>query len=162
MQQLLCEPMNPPPDVDMEIPPAETGSDTIRDRLALHSSDASCSACHSRIDPAGFAFEHFDAVGGWRDAWESGIPVDASGNLEEGGFDGAAELIGMLASTDRAKRCYATRWYEYALGRPAGEEDRCALHRVQQRFLASGGDIRGLLADIAMSDSFLYRQETAP
>src|SRR6185503_4858148 len=36
---------------------------TNRKRMAMHATDQSCSGCHSLIDPIGFGFEKFDAIG---------------------------------------------------------------------------------------------------
>jgi hypothetical protein len=40
---------------------------TLRERLEAHRSDAQCASCHDKIDPLGFAFENYDAIGAWRD-----------------------------------------------------------------------------------------------
>ena len=36
---------------------------TNRERMAAHATDKMCAGCHSLIDPIGFAFEKFDAIG---------------------------------------------------------------------------------------------------
>lgn len=156
LQEMLCEELVPPQDVNMDLPPESEEAETIRERLAQHAADPACASCHDRMDPIGFAFENFDAVGSWRDDWESGIPVDATGSLADpaGDFDGAAEMLGSVATSERAMRCYAQRWYEYGQGRPVDDADLCSLSAVQARFEASGGDIRALMVDIAVSDAF--------
>lgn len=63
---LGIEPPAPPANVP-KIEPDIRGATTIREELALHRSDASCAACHRLIDPAGFALETYDAIGGWRE-----------------------------------------------------------------------------------------------
>ena len=74
----------PPPGVDTNLenkpgaPPA-----SIRERLAQHRQNPSCSSCHAVIDPLGFALENFDVIGGWRTVDEAGKPVDASGATVE-------------------------------------------------------------------------------
>ena len=156
LQELLCESLSPPPDVDMDIPPPSQSLPTIRERLAQHSSDARCQACHERIDPVGFAFEHFDAVGAWREVWEGGESIDASGQIDGHSFHDATELISWLGTSPKASRCYVEKWYSYALGRPLEDGDQCALAEIQERFLESGGNIQQLLVDISMSDAFLY------
>jgi hypothetical protein len=40
---------------------------TNRDRLAEHTLNKSCAGCHNLVDPIGFGFEKFDAIGGRRD-----------------------------------------------------------------------------------------------
>lgn len=164
VHELFCEDLEPPQDVNMDLPPESEVATTIRERLAQHAADPTCAGCHDRMDPMGFAFEHFDAEGAWRDQWESGLDVDATGSLEDpaGDFDGAAEMMGLVATSPRAQACYAQRWYEYALGHPAGPEDRCSLAAVQARFEATGGDLRSLLVDLAITDAFRGQIEEVP
>lgn len=159
LQAMLCEELNPPQDVNMDLPEESEDAPTIRERLAQHTSDPACVACHERIDPIGFSFEHYDAIGAWRDAWESGIPVDASGTLDGVEIDGAGELLDLLQASDGALEvCYAQRWFEYGVGRPASDQDACSVRDLGDRFVASGGDLRTLLVDVAMTDAFLFRE----
>ena len=44
---------------------------TIRQQLDKHRADASCAACHSKMDPPGFALESFDVMGGWRERYRA-------------------------------------------------------------------------------------------
>ena len=70
---------------------------TIREQLALHRDNASCAGCHKTIDPLGFALENFDPVGQWREQYENGKPVNASGVLyNQHAFDGIVELKSAL------------------------------------------------------------------
>src|SRR5262249_60569576 len=69
----------PPPNVNANLPPPP-GAVTTRQRYEAHSQNPFCNSCHSRIDPVGFAFEHFDAFGRKRDQ-ENGVAIDAHGTL---------------------------------------------------------------------------------
>ena len=40
---------------------------TNRDRMAVHATNKACAGCHNLIDPIGFGFEKFDAIGQRRD-----------------------------------------------------------------------------------------------
>ena len=166
LEQLLCEELQPPPDVNMDLPEQGTsGGNTIRDRLEAHWTDPACAACHTRIDPIGFSFENFGALGEWRDTWEDGTPIDSTGALPDSEGESWSDVHGMLdvlASSERARECYAQRWFEYAVGRPARLADACTVTLVQDRFVQSGGDIRGLIADIASSDALRFRKPEAP
>ncbi len=68
-KRLLDDPPPPPPanvpELDAESP--ELAGLSVREQLRLHRSDQSCASCHEDIDPWGVAFEHFDAIGQWRD-----------------------------------------------------------------------------------------------
>src|SRR5256886_8175159 len=63
-------PPPPPPSVPA-IEPDIRGAVTIREQLDKHRTLESCAACHAKIDPAGFALESFDVMGGWRDNYRA-------------------------------------------------------------------------------------------
>jgi hypothetical protein len=157
LQELLCEELSPPQDVDMEIPTESAEAPTIRERLEQHWTDPACAACHVRIDPLGFAFEHYGALGERREVWDDGYAVDATGDLDGVPFDGAAEAMAVLAASPDARACYARKWFEYAVGRPFEEADACSVRTLSERFVASG-DLRALLVDTAQTDAFLFAE----
>ncbi len=156
VEQLFCETLAPPLDVNTTLPTVSTENPTIRERLAAHAADPNCASCHDRIDPIGLAFEHFDHMGAWRDTWSDGHPVDATASLAEppGDVDGAAELVALLGTSERARACYVQRWFEYAVGRAAEDADACTLRDLTARFEASGGNLRDLAVDVTLTDAF--------
>lgn len=160
LHELFCESLSPPPDVNMDLPEPTEEAPTVRERLQQHWTSDACSACHLRIDPIGFAFEHFGALGEWRDTWHDGHPVDAAGriNYPDLEFDGAAEFMTAVAELPQVRACYARRWLEYALGRGLTPTDQCSLDRLVARLEASGGDLRQLLVDVTLTDAFRARE----
>ena len=71
---------------------------SVRERLMEHRANAACAVCHDIMDPVGFALENFDAIGRWRDE-DSGVPIDASGELPDGSrFNGPRELSELMAT----------------------------------------------------------------
>lgn len=162
LQEMLCEHLEPPQDVNMDLPEPMGEATTIRERLELHWTDPGCATCHLRIDPLGFAFENFGALGEWRDNWDGGIAIDATGEFDGDKFDGAAEAIEVLKKKKRVRACYATRWFEYAVGRAAEEADACSLRQLHERFAKGEGDLRALLVDVTMTDAFLMRKGGQP
>jgi hypothetical protein len=162
-ERMLCQHLPPPPNDVVIEPPDPDPNATTRDRFAEHTSNPACSGCHSLIDPLGFGFEHYDAIGRFRTE-ENGLPVDASGSLsgiedaeQLGDYDGAVELADkLLASTD-FQECVAHQWTTFALGREPGEDDACAMEGIRRSLRDSGGDLRELLVSIATSDSFRFR-----
>ncbi len=68
-ERLLGIDVPPPPANVPAIEPDIRGAKSIREMLAKHRSQASCAACHSKVDPAGFALENFDPAGQWRDTY---------------------------------------------------------------------------------------------
>jgi hypothetical protein len=160
-ERLLCQtPPSPPPDLDVT-PPEVDASKSTRERFAEHTASAACAVCHELMDPLGFAFESYDAVGRYRDL-DGGQPIDTSGWVAksedaDGPFQNVRELAEKLAASNQVRDCVATQWFRYAFGRHEGPADGCSLTSVEQAFAASGGDLVELLVAFTQSESFLYR-----
>jgi mono/diheme cytochrome c family protein len=98
----------PPPPANVkpvEPTPATQPKATLRMKLAAHQNDANCAACHKKIDPLGFAFDNYDAIGRWRtqeavrDGNGQDPVIDASGQLVDGRkFQDAAGLKQILVA----------------------------------------------------------------
>ncbi|MEM9691912.1 MAG: DUF1588 domain-containing protein [Myxococcota bacterium] len=162
-RSLLCQhPPPPPPDVD-DTAPAVDPDLTTRERFAVHTESPGCAGCHQLIDPLGFGFESFDPIGRFREK-DGGHEIDARGNLiatdVDGPYEGAVELSEALAASRQVHDCTAQQWFTFATGRSPAEYDLCSLNDVQERFSASGGDLRELMLAIVTSDAFRhYRQD---
>ena len=161
-ERLLCQKLPPPPDdVDIE-PPDPDPNATTREKFDQHTEDAACAGCHVLIDPLGFAYEHYDAVGRWRTE-ENGLPIDASGEVIgandddlAGPVDDAIQLANRLAQSEDFQECATSQWLTFALGRtPDDDDDHCTLETTREA--AASGDIRELLVAIALSDAFRHR-----
>ncbi len=129
---------------------------TNRERTAAATAPRTCAACHRRINPPGFAFEHYDALGAWR-ARDNRQPVDASGSLALPGgetltFADGIDFVRQLAASDRVRDCYALHWTRYALGDRI-EAATPGLEAIQRGF-RENDSIGELLVSIAGSDLF--------
>jgi len=161
---LLCQPPPPPPaDVDISVPDIDQGG-TARERFSAHlTAGASCNTCHSLMDPIGLAFEHFDAMGRFRET-DNGRAIDVSGEIFEatdptlaGPFIGVRELAEKLADSEQVRACVATQWFRFASGRSEAAADACSLGTLQDGFAASGGDLTELVVAMTQTDAFWYR-----
>ena len=56
---------------------------SFREKLEMHSSNPTCSACHRRIDPIGFSLENFDYFGRWRDTYHFRERVETEEEADE-------------------------------------------------------------------------------
>ena len=56
---------------------------SFREKLEMHSSNPTCSACHSRIDPIGFSLETFDYFGRRRDSYHFRERVETEEEADE-------------------------------------------------------------------------------
>jgi hypothetical protein len=159
---LLCDVVEPPPpDLVIEVPEITPGA-TTRERFAQHQEDPVCASCHLFMDPIGLGFEHYDALGQWRDT-DAGLPVDATGEIfgtdVAGTFDGAIELSHKLADSKQAMDCMARSWLRFALGRSDLDADAGALAVAGARFEASGFTMKELL--IALTETRAFRYQVA-
>jgi hypothetical protein len=161
---LLCDPPPPPPDdVNISLPEVDPNA-TARERFSGHlSAGATCNGCHSAMDPIGFAFEHFDAMGVYREL-DGGQELDVSGEIYDaddpslaGPFMGVTGLAEKLAGSTQVRNCLAMQMFRFAAGRQEGVADSCSLATVQETFGASNGDIIELIVALTQSDSFWYR-----
>ncbi len=162
--QLLCrEPEPPPPGVEGLPETEEMEGLPLRERMAIHMSDPDCSVCHATMDPLGFALEHYDGLGAWRDAYPDG-EIDATGELPDGStFDGAREMAAVIAADPGYARCVTTKLYTYALGRAPGRLDGGIVLGIADGFAADGYRFRDLVTRIVLSDTFRMRRgEPAP
>ena len=155
----------PPPDPPPNVPAlvdrkTQAKTATMRERMSAHRDNPACAACHAMIDPAGFALEHFDAIGRWREFDESYNPIDASGVLPDGTvFDGAAGLRAALVG--RPERFAATvteKLLTYALGRGVEYYDMPAVRRILRGASADGYRMHEIILGVVRSDPFQLRR----
>jgi hypothetical protein len=130
----------------------------MRERLARHRTDPVCASCHSKIDPIGFALEHYDVLGRYREQ-DAGEPIDASGELPDGArFNGAAELKqALLMRKDLFVRNLTNKMLGYALGRGLTLQDACAVDQIVADVKAQGYRAQALIEAIVFSVPFQYQ-----
>ena len=161
LENILGTPPPPPPPDVPDLPEREAGEAprSLRARLEVHRANPVCSACHARMDPLGFALEHFDAVGKWREA-EGGVPIDASGALPDGTtFDGLPGLRDVLLERqDEFVTTVAEKLLTYALGRGIEHYDRPALRAIVRDAAADGHRWSSLVLGVARSLPFQMRR----
>jgi hypothetical protein len=120
--------------------------------------------CHSFLNPPGFAFDHFDQVGKWRET-DHGLEIDTTGELVmtdvDGEFEGHVDLIQRFADSPEAEACMTTHWFRYAYGRGVTEADTCTQEDLSTMFAESGGDLRELMVALTQTRAFLYRAPAA-
>jgi hypothetical protein len=155
-ERLLCGALPPPPpEVNVMIglaPPDQT----TREHHTAHNNNPQCTGCHRLMDPIGFAFEEYDAMGMHRTS-EHGKPIDASGeavDTDVGKFTGVAELAQKLVSSEDAASCWAKQWFRFAYGRLEANSDEAALKALKAS-LRDEGTFRGLLLETIKHPTFV-------
>lgn len=122
LQQMLCRSLGTPPPGAATSPPDPITVDPAitSERVLLqltHSAKMPCSGCHYQIDPAGFGFENFDALGRYRTVEKGIVPIDASGFLDGvGSYDNSAEYASRLAWSTAMHDCVAQRFLSTLFG----------------------------------------------
>jgi hypothetical protein len=154
-------PPEPPPNVPALVDKkTQAKVQTMRERMAQHRANPSCSTCHSLIDPAGFALENFDAIGRWRTVDESFNAIDASGALPDGTkFDGVQDLRAAL--TRRPERFVTTvteKLLTYALGRGLEPYDMPAVRKIVKAAARDGYKFQTIIQGVAESYPFTMRR----
>ena len=175
MERILGKPAPPPPPGIAAVEPDIRGAKTIREQLDKHRTNKSCNVCHAKIDPAGFALENFDVMGGWRDRYraigdgekipgyaKSGQPfefhmtqpVDASGALHGGAnFKDVRELKRLLLQDERQiARNFVNQLVIYSTGAPIRFGDRLKVEAILDRTKNYG--VKSLIEALIESDLF--------
>jgi hypothetical protein len=174
------------------IPPAppEAGDEakkmdgTERERAEARDMKAGCRPCHSRFDPPGLTFEHYDALGRYSEnrqavldsmtgvtSWQtSDEPISAATELSDDGrgdgvagpVDGLGALAGKLAAAPvRVGNCASRRLAEYALGYNPATENSCELKAVKD-VLVQTGSFTEFFRALALSPGFRTRNPLPP
>jgi hypothetical protein len=165
-ERLLCQELPPPPPgIVVQVPPLDPEL-TTRERFLAHSALEPCSSCHQLIDPIGFAFEKFDAVGRYREE-EGGFPIDTSGEIvgsqgTDGTFAGLSGMSSQLSQSQEVQDCFARQVLRFAYG--LGEEEGlgCLIREVQDGFQASELSLPGLVTDLTQTVHFQRREGEEP
>jgi hypothetical protein len=182
-EQFLCQHVaDPPPGVNTNLPPVtEAKPQTNRDRLAMHTTEPACAGCHNLIDPIGFAFEKFDAIGGRREkaqitfgAPDKGdgekarqaveLALDTKGwvaGLKNAEFNSPAGLGAVLANAEVCQECLVKQYFRWVAGRVETPSDRPLIRRTLEAFRRSGFRYQELMAALVLGREAI-ESETSP
>ena len=159
LDNLLGTPPPPAPAVVPPFPEEVPGvPTTVRARMEQHRSNPACAGCHRVMDPLGLALENFDAVGAWRTR-ESGIAIDASGELTDGTkIDGVAALRDALVRRpDVLVGTMTEKLITYALGRTLEHQDMPAVRTIVRTSARDNYRFSSLVRGIVSSVPFQMR-----
>jgi hypothetical protein len=160
LNQVLCRTVSPPPpEIVAMFQPLDL-SQTARDQLTEHRTNAVCATCHKMLDPLGLPFEHFDGMGRWRDT-DRGMAIDVTGNIDDKPFDGVPQMAQLLSDMPEARACYASQWMRFSEGKLNADTDQSYIDWLMTRF-SRNTRVVDLIAAIVGSDSFRYRTPAAP
>ena len=155
----------PPPPAPADVPSIEEATKdgkkvTLREIMAQHSTNATCAACHVRMDPLGFALENYNAIGQWRNT-DGGSPIDSSGKLPGGfSFNGPVELKKVLSTEFRAAfvTTVAEKLLVYALGRGVEYYDKPTVREIVREARQNDYRLADLIVSVTKSMPFQMRR----
>jgi Protein of unknown function (DUF1592)/Protein of unknown function (DUF1588)/Protein of unknown function (DUF1587)/Protein of unknown function (DUF1595)/Protein of unknown function (DUF1585) len=168
-EQFLCQHVpDPPPGVNTNLPAVTADNpQTNRDRMSAHATNPACAGCHKLMDPIGFGFERFDAVGARRDKLVIEFPVagakgknavktvsldlDTNGNLAgipDSQFTSPTDMGAILAKSAQCQECMVKQYFRYSAGRFEGPADRPLIRQALERFRTSQFQFKELMLAI--------------
>ena len=175
LRKLLNQPPPPPPPNVPQLEQEPGMMLGIREQLAIHRNTPECASCHRKMDPLGFALEHFDAIGAWREfevtdaQVESGrkgkskeLPranmgnkIDASGVMPDGvsSFTSHETMKDLINRKDMATGV-AKGMLTYALGRRMAFSDNAMIDKLVDEWEAQQYGLRSLVHLVVASPEF--------
>ncbi len=157
-------PTAPPPNVVMDLSNhAGEKPKTVRERLELHRSNATCNQCHGVIDPIGLSMENFDTTGRWRDRDDlANEPIDAHTVLPGGApISGPQQLREhLLGRPDQFVQALTEKLMMYALGRELDYHDMPQVRAIVTHARQDDYRLSALVLGIVSSDSFRMQSES--
>ena len=187
-ERLLCQHVPPPPPgVITTLPDPLVDGQNPKGRRQLmveHVENPTCASCHRLMDPIGFGFEHFDAIGQYREQEMIPVPgrrgggggfgrggpppipleIDAQGEiagLPNSNFSGAKQLGTILADSPVCQECIVRQMFRYSYGRLETAADEKTIHQLYDQFKTSGFKFKSLMVALVQSPEFL-RQWNSP
>jgi hypothetical protein len=171
-EQFLCQHVpDPPPGVNTNLPPVTLAKPmTNRERLSMHATEKACAGCHNLVDPIGFGFERFDAIGQRREKLKltfgenfgenrparlkpTVVELDLDTRAEvvgipDSSFTSPKELGGVLAASPQCQECIVKQYFRYVTGRLESPADRPVIRMVFEDFKQSGFRFREMIVSM--------------
>ncbi|HEY2416149.1 MAG TPA: DUF1592 domain-containing protein [Pirellulaceae bacterium] len=162
LRRVLGTPVPPPPANAGSIAADDSPADgkTVRQRLEAHRSDAACVNCHSRIDPLGFALEHYDLLGRWRETYTNGDPIDDAISIGDGpSVAGPEGLRAYLRQhQEQFYQTLCSKLLAYSLGRGELVTDAELMEKMAAKVRSGEGTMSDLVVEIVSSRQFRERR----
>jgi len=159
---------NPPPGLDTTPIPSKPGL-SQRQISERRIADKSCGGCHSKFEPLAFGLEKFDGLGVFHDEDKHGNQLRDDGEIHFPGaaeavtYRNLAELMNLLAESERVRECITRKVVQFAIGRPLVSADMPVVKKIHASSQQGGGTYSSLIKAIVTSDLIqLTRTEPEP
>lgn len=151
----------PPNGVTIPPLPEATAGQTNRERVTAFTGVGTCGvSCHGNyINPLGFAFENFDAIGQIR-TMDNGKAINTTDQFPFVGgsqsFNGAAELMALIATEPQTHQTFSAQLAEFLLARDIAETDRPFVNTLGDASMGASS-IKQLALTVIKSPAFTTR-----
>ena len=147
----------PPPGVDTTPVPSRPG---LSQRMIAEKrmANVACAGCHVRFEPLAFGLEQFDGIGAFHgiDEYKNRLRSDGEilipGTAQPVKYSTPAELMDLLAASERVRETLTWKVVQFALGRPLRPADAAIVLQIHQDAQTGGGTYASLISAIVMSD----------
>lgn len=148
---------DPPPCVDTTPIPSKPGL-SQRGVAEARVANQACGGCHVKFEPLAYGLEKYDGLGAFHetDKFGNALREDGAvlfpGDAKPTPFKNAAELMNLLADSDRVKKTLSWKATQFSLGRPLSAIDAPLVDAVHKQSQADGGHWRSLMLALLHSD----------
>lgn len=166
VRRILGQRIPPPPPNVPELPADEKdlGDLSVRDVLATHRENKSCSVCHEKFDSFGISFEGFGPIGEKRQKDMGGRAIDSQVEFPNGttgeGVDGLRDYL-MTDRKDDFVDNFCRKLLAYALGRSLILSDEPLIDKMKQSLAQNEYRFHEAVQTVVRSPQFLNRR-TSP
>lgn len=164
---LLRGTVNAPPPCVNTTPPATREGLTQRGIAESRIEDNRCGVCHARFEPLAFGLERFDGIGTYREQDGHGNALRDDGEILFPGtarpvaYRSSAEMMNLLAGSERVRESLTWKVTQFALGRPLTATDAAIVRSIHERSQQEGGTWSATMRAIVLSD-LVQKTRTAP
>ena len=164
LETLLGAPPPPPPP---NVPPLEedeagAAPTSLREKMEQHRRNPVCATCHTEMDQLGFAMEHFNAIGQWRET-DRGAEIDAT-------IDWAGRTIenprafreALVAKGNEFERTVVEKLLTYAIGRGVDYYDAPTIRRIVRDVADADYRWSAIIEGVVRSKPFQMRRAADP
>lgn len=136
---------------------------TTRERVAIQTSPPTCMTCHVLINPLGFSFENFDAVGRFRSE-EKGKPIESktvymSQTGQEHPLNSAVDLGNLLTTSAEAHEAFSEQVFRHIAKQPIQAYSRGSLDQLVDAFQSRNFSIRNLMVEAVLIEALFQPSE---
>lgn len=158
LHDLLRGTVNAPPPCVNTVPPPTKAGLTQRGIAEARIANENCGVCHTRFEPLAFGLERFDGIGAWHERDRHGNRLREDGEVLFPGeakpvrYESSAEMMKLLAGSERVQASLTWKVTQFALGRPLTSADAPIVTKIHESAKKNGGTYASVITAVVLSD----------